>query len=296
MKKNLIFVCITLFLSLWVDVSFAQTKTVTGVVRGSDKKVLPGVNVFQKGTTNGTSSNVNGEFSISVPEDAILVFSFIGLQNFETPVAGKQVFEIQMKSDVIELEEVIAVGYQTVHKRDVTAAITSIKGTELEHIPMTSISTILATQTAGLQTISLSGAPGSRGSVIIRGNTSISGSINANTAFSNPLYVVDGVQTSLVDLAGPSASNLDFLSGLNPNDIESIDILKDASAAAIYGSRGANGVIIITTKKGKALEKPEFVFNYSVGITPQPKLVPMLVGAAERREKMRMIETASVKT
>ncbi|MGQ7868416.1 SusC/RagA family TonB-linked outer membrane protein [Sunxiuqinia sp. sy24] len=289
MKKTLVFMCMALFLTLLGNESFAQTKTVTGIVRDAEGGTLPGANVFQSGTTIGTVTNVNGEFSLQVAEDAVLVISFVGLETVEIPVKGKTVLNVSLKSDSQAIDEVVAIGYQTVHKRDVTASVTSIRSEDLENIPVTSVSSLLASQSTGIQNITISGAPGARGAVMIRGNTSISGDLNANTAFSNPLYVVDGVQTSLEDLAGYNVSNTDFLASLNPADIESIDILKDASAAAIYGSRGANGVIIINTKKGTALDKPEFTFTANYGIQPKPDLVPMLVGTAERREKMRMI-------
>ena len=289
MKKTLVFVCMALVLCLLASQSFAQTKTISGVVKDPDGATLPGANVIQKGTTNGTITNANGEFSISMPSEGVLLISFIGLEPTEISVAGKSVINVELKASSQAIDEVVAIGYQTVHKREVTASVTSIRSDDIENIPVTSVSSLLATQSTGIQNVTLSGAPGARGNIMIRGNTSISGDLNANTAFSNPLYVIDGVQTSLEDLAGYNVSNTDFLASLNPTDIESIDILKDASAAAIYGSRGANGVIIINTKKGRAMDKPEFTFTANYGFQPQPELVGMLVGTAERREKMRMI-------
>lgn len=290
MKRSLFFVFMTLFLSLWVNEAFAQTKTITGVVKDAEGTGLPGANVVQKGTANGTATDMNGEFRLTLPTDATLVVSFLGFETQELSVEGRSVFEVQLKEDAMVLDEFVKIGYQTVHKKDNTAAVSSIRSDALENIPVTSVSQLLSTQSTGVQSISLSGAPGSRGSLIVRGNTSISGQLDANSAFSNPLYVVDGVQTSLEDLAGYNVSNVDFLASLNPTDIESVDILKDASAAAIYGSRGANGVIIITTKKGMALDKPEFTFTANYGVQPKPELVPILSGAAERRAKMGMVE------
>jgi TonB-dependent starch-binding outer membrane protein SusC len=290
MKKTFILIWMFLFLAILGGEALAQRKTVTGVVKEAEGTTLPGANVLEKGTTNGVATDSDGNFSITVADNAILVVSFLGFETNEVSVAGRTNFTILLKSDAQVLNEVVAIGYQRVHKRDVTASITSIRADALESIPVVSISSLLATQSAGLQSVTLSGAPGARGAVVIRGNSSISGDLNANTAFSNPLYVVDGVQTSLEDLAGYNVSNTDFLASLNPQDIESVDILKDASAAAIYGSRGANGVIIITTKKGKALDKPEFTFSANYGVQPMPNLVPMLVGAAERRAKMAMIQ------
>ena len=291
MKKTLCFVFVILSLLFISEGVMAQTKKISGVVRDPDGITLPGANVTQKGTSNGTITNVNGEFTLSVPDNAVILISFVGMETVELPVTGKVTFEVKMETSSQSIDEVVAIGYQTVHKRDLTASVTSIGAEDMENIPVTSVSSLLASQSTGLQSVTISGAPGARGAVMIRGNTSISGDLNANTAFSNPLYVVDGVQTSLEDLAGYNVSNLDFLASLNPADIESIDILKDASAAAIYGSRGANGVIIITTKKGKALDKPEFSFTANYGIQPKPELVSMLVGAAERRTKMDMINT-----
>lgn len=263
--------------------------TITGVILDDAGGTLPGANVMVKGSTNATSADMDGKFKITAPLDAVLVVSFIGMKTKEVQVNGRIVLEIKLESDMTTLDEVVAIGYQKVHKRDLTASVSSIRSEELESTPVTSVSSLLATQSTGLQNVVMSGAPGSRGAVVIRGNSSISGQLDANSAFSNPLYVIDGVQTSLEDLAGYNVSNIDFLASLNPSDIESIDILKDASAAAIYGSRGANGVIIINTKKGKALDKPEFTFTSSVGFQPKPELVTMLTGTAERRAKMAMI-------
>ncbi|MCG8311378.1 MAG: SusC/RagA family TonB-linked outer membrane protein [Cytophagales bacterium] len=265
---------------------------ITGKVSSSeDSEGLPGVNVMVKGTSYGTVTDVEGNYSLNVPDqNSILVFSSVGFVSEEILVGSQTTVDIALVPDITTLDEMVVVGYQTVHKWDVTASVSSIRSEAMENIPVTSITELLGTQSTGVQTISLSGAPGARGSIVIRGNTSISGDLDVNTAFSNPLYVVDGVQTSLEDLAGFNVSNVDYLAQLNPADIESIDILKDASASAIYGSRGANGVIIINTKKGRALDKPEFSFTANYGVQPQPELVPMLVGAAERRAKMGMIE------
>ncbi len=268
-----------------------ENRIITGKVTDEMGAALPGVTIAVAGTSKGTVSNVDGNYELTVPsEDAVLIFSFIGMKTQEIKVGRQTSINVMMEEESIGVEEVVAIGYQSVHKRDLTASVTSVRSEDLENIPVTNVSALLATQTTGIQNVTLSGAPGARGALTIRGNTSISGDLNANTAFSNPLYVVDGVQTSLEDLAGYNVSNTDYLASLNPADIESIDILKDASAAAIYGSRGANGVIIINTKKGKALAKPEFTFTANYGFQPKPERVAMLVGAAERRAKMGMIK------
>jgi TonB-linked SusC/RagA family outer membrane protein len=263
--------------------------TVTGKVTGELGENLTGASVKIKGTTKVVATDVDGRFSIVAKDTDVLVISFVGYTTKEVTVGNQKELNIRLVPKQNELNDIVVVGYQKVHKKNVNAAVASISSKQLESIPVLSVSALIASLSTGVQTPTQSGAPGGRGSVVIRGNTNMSGKVDG-TGYSNPLYVIDGVQTSLEDLAGYNTSNTDFLASLNPNDIESIDILKDASAAAIYGSRGANGVIIITTKKGTALDKPEFSFSSSVGFSPIPKLVPMLVGSAERKAKMGMID------
>jgi TonB-linked SusC/RagA family outer membrane protein len=263
--------------------------TVTGKVTGELGENLPGASVKIKGTNKVVSTDVDGSFSIVAKDTDVLVVSFIGYTTKEVAVGSQKQFNIRLKPEQNQLNDIVVIGYQKAHKKNVNAAVSSINSKQLESIPVISVSALIASLSTGVQTPTQSGAPGGRGSVVIRGNSNLSGAADG-TGYSNPLYVIDGVQTSLEDLAGYNTSNTDFLASLNPNDIESIDLLKDASAAAIYGSRGANGVIIITTKKGTALDKPEFNFSMSTGITPIPELVRMLVGSAERNAKMGMID------
>ncbi|WP_018472974.1 SusC/RagA family TonB-linked outer membrane protein [Echinicola pacifica] len=272
----------------------AQTITVSGTVTDSETgETIPMANIRIQGTTKGMASDLDGHYKINVEQGQTLIYSFLGYTPTEVTVGTQQVIDVALKANESELDEVVVVGYQSVIKRDVTGSVSSIKSDQLEAIPVTNVATLIGTQSTGIQTVNISGAPGARGALVIRGSTAVSGELDGGerfTAFSTPLYVVDGVQTSLEDLAGYGVSNTDYLASLNPNDIESIDILKDASAAAIYGSRGANGVIIIKTKGGLALDKPQFDFSMSFGVQPIPELVPMLAGAAERREKMGMID------
>ncbi len=283
-----------LFFSLFLGSTYAQqskTDVRGSIVEAETGYPVLGATIIEKGTSNGVASDYDGNFSIKVTgPESVLNISFMGFKGQEIKVGNKTEFNIILESEAQALDDIVLIGYQKVKRKDVTGAVTSISAAQIENIPVVSISSLLATQSTGIQNVSMSGAPGARQSLVIRGNTSMGGELDANTAFSNPLYVIDGVQTSLEDLAGYNVSNVDFLASLNPNDVQSIDILKDASAAAIYGSRGANGVIIITTKGGMALDKPEFSFSTSVGVQPQPDLVPMLVGAAERREKWRMMD------
>jgi TonB-dependent starch-binding outer membrane protein SusC len=263
---------------------------IKGIVTDMGEMPLPGAYVTVKGGKGGTITDANGNFSIDVPSlKATLKVTFIGMIPQEVPVDGKTNLTIVLEEDATLLDEVVATGYQSTHKRNLTSSVSSVSSEQLSSIPVASVSSLLAGQAAGVQSVISSGAPGARGAVVIRGNTSVSGQLDPNTAYSNPLYVVDGVQTSLEDLAGYNQSNTDFLASLNPEDIESIDILKDASAAAIYGSRGANGVIIIKTKKGK-IGKPEFNFSAYQGITQKPQLLQTLVGSAERQKKMDLID------
>ncbi|UNY97298.1 SusC/RagA family TonB-linked outer membrane protein [Zhouia spongiae] len=277
---------------LTVTFSFAQETVITGsVVDGVTGAPLPGVNILVKGTRIGVAADFDGNFMLKAPDDqATLVFTLIGYKTQEIQLQGRSSLTVSLDEDLTELDDVVLIGYQKVKKRNVSGAVSSVRSDAIEDIPVLNVSGIIATQVTGVQSVSMSGAPAARGALVIRGSTAIGSDIDPDLAYSNPLYVIDGVQTSLEDLAGYGVSNTDFLASLNPNDIESIDILKDASAAAIYGSRGANGVILIETKKGAVLDKPEFSFSTSMGIQPQPDLVKMLVGAAERRAKMNMIQ------
>jgi len=262
----------------------ADVDPITGKVTGELGESLFGASVKIKGTNKVESTDVDGSFSIVAKEGDVLIVSYVGFITKEVTVGSQKQLNIRLKSAQNDLSDVVVIGYQKVHKKNVNAAVSTISSKDLQDIPVISVSSIIGSLATGIQTPTQTGAPGGRGSLVIRGNTSMSGS-----GYSSPLYVIDGVQTSLEDLAGYNTSNTDFLASLNPNDIEKIDFLKDASAAAIYGSRGANGVIIITTKKGGALDKPEFTFSLNTGISPIPNLVTMNIGSAERNAKMAML-------
>ncbi|HAZ02958.1 MAG TPA: SusC/RagA family protein [Prolixibacteraceae bacterium] len=218
--------------------------TVTGKVSDSAGQSLPGVSVVVKGVTNGTITDFEGNFSLSnVPGDATLVFSFVGMKTVEFSVSGKSVINVTMIEEVIGIEEVVAIGYGTMKKSDLTGSITSVSSDDLTAFPSAGIDQALQGRATGVQITSRNGSePGGDIRIRIRGGTSI----NASSA---PLYVIDG-------FAGGSVPP--------PEDIESIEILKDASATAIYGSRGANGVVLITTKSGKTGDtKIELNSSYS---------------------------------
>lgn len=252
MKNKLIITLAILLLPLAI---FAQSKTVTGVINDDQGLPLPGVTVQVKGTDNlGAVTNFDGEFSIIVPslKKQVLIFSYVGFQTIEFDATETTTVNISMQIDTAELDEVVVIGYGTVLKKDVTGSVSSVKVDENIANQTTGIDQLLQGRAAGVQVSQNSSALGSGVSVRIRGTNSLRGN-------NEPLYVVDGIIIASsgedvlaaggVGNSGQEAQN--GLTGINPRDIESIEVLKDASATAIYGSRGANGVVLITTKKGE---------------------------------------------
>jgi TonB-linked SusC/RagA family outer membrane protein len=229
-----------------------QQKTISGTVLDESGQAMPGVTVVIKGTTSGAVTNMDGIYSIAnVPENSTLVFSFVGMTTQEI-VVGKQVaINVSMKADAIGIEEVVAIGYGTVKKSDLTGAVAVVSGDDLTSMASPNFEQGMQGKVAGLQMTQTSAEPGGGISVKIRGTNSLLGS-------SEPLYVIDGFPISNDNASRPGGwegqGSLNLLSNLNPSDIESVQVLKDASATAIYGSRGANGVVIVTTKKGKTGE------------------------------------------
>jgi TonB-linked SusC/RagA family outer membrane protein len=247
-------------------VLFSQQRTVTGKVVDDTNAALPGASVVVKGTTIGTASDLNGNFTLQVPSDATtLVITFVGMDTKEVPItAGPMTITMTMSAE--EVDAVVVIGYGTIRRSEVTSAIASVKTEEIKDLVVTGIDQALQGKVAGLQVMNNSGQPGGGVSVRVRGITSI----NSN----DPLIVVDGVpftdnnveNTGYDGLGGSDGQTQNsFLATLNPNDIESIDVLKDASAQAIYGSQAANGVILITTKKGKAGDG-KITYDFSYGI------------------------------
>lgn len=212
-----------------------QAKRVSGVVTDSAGEPIPGANVVQKETTNGTVTDMNGKYTLDVPNNATLVISFIGYTTKEIKVGSQSVLNVSLVEEAIGLNEVVAIGYGYVKKKDLTGAVSTVSADDMVlGGTVSNAAQALQGKTAGVQVSQSSKAPGGTIAVRVRGNNSISST-------NEPLYVVDGF---------PSSEGLN----LNPNDIESMQILKDASATAIYGARGANGVVLITTKRGKAGE------------------------------------------
>jgi TonB-linked SusC/RagA family outer membrane protein len=211
----------------------SQSKPVKGVVKGDDGVALPGVTVVEKSTpSNGTVTDADGNFSISVREGATLVISFIGLKTQEVAVGNQTTIEVVMETDITQLSEVVVVGYGTMKKSDLTGSIVSIGGDDLKKVPVASVAESLTGRLAGVQVTGTEGSPDAEINIRVRGGGSI-------TQSNQPLYIVDGFP-------------INSINDITPSDIETINVLKDASSTAIYGSRGANGVIIITTKSGKA--------------------------------------------
>ncbi|MVM40817.1 SusC/RagA family TonB-linked outer membrane protein [Spirosoma sp. HMF3257] len=261
----------------------AQGVRITGrVISVQDGQPLPGVNIQVKGTTNGVSSDANGNYSITVPgSTAVLLMTSIGLVSQEITVGNRTVINIQMQESINELTQVVVTGYSTLQRKDISSSIASISPEKFKDIPVASFDQALQGQAAGVQVSQSSGTPGGGLMVRIRGNTSISAS-------NRPLFIVDGVPVENGALTGRDFGGQtdNALALFNPNDIESIDVLKDASAKAIYGSRAANGVVLITTKRGKANQKTKFTADVQQGLIDIVRR-PDLLNASELLDLQR---------
>ena len=278
---------------------FQNDVVVRGRIIDNTGAGMPGVNVLVKGSSFGTTTDADGQYTLSIPSssssNATLVYSFIGYQPQEVIVGSRSTIDITLEADITELSEVIVVGYGTQEKREVTAAISSISKDAMQKISATNPLDAMKGQIAGVDVLQASGRPGQASSITIRGRRSIN-------AGNDPLIVVDGVPMSAgtsptyrYDVAqGKSIPDTDVpatvgLQDFNPNDIESIEVLKDAAATAIYGSRGANGVLLITTKRGKA-GKTTVQYTGTVGVTEAFRTFPMMNGeqfTALKREAWR---------
>ncbi|MDN5287178.1 MAG: TonB-dependent receptor plug [Mucilaginibacter sp.] len=235
---------------------YAQDIQIKGAVKSGTGEPLPGTTVTEKGTANGKIADNNGNYEIKVKANAILVFSFIGTKKVEEPINGRSVINVTLADDKSVMNEVVVIGYGQTKRKDITGAIASIKAEELDKVPVQNVASALEGRLAGVSVTSGDGTPGSSPSITIRGGGSI-------TQSNEPLYVVDGI---------PQTDGLAFL---DPTDIQSIDVLKDASATSIYGARGANGVILVTTKKGKP-GKLTITYDGYYGVKKVTKTLPML--------------------
>jgi TonB-dependent starch-binding outer membrane protein SusC len=238
---------------------FAQNKTITGTVTDAAGKPVPKASVLVKGTATGTTTNDDGSFRLSVPANArTLIVSSIGMGETEVSISGRTNIDVKLQEQNKTLEEVVVVAYGNQVKRKVTGSVATVKNDELENRPFSSFDQALQGKVAGLQSVSPNGQPGGAQTIRIRGVSSVTGN-------NDPLYVVDGIPINAGDFSR-IATTANALAGLNPNDIESVTVLKDAASASVYGSRASNGVILITTKKGKA-GKTKIRFDTEVGLT-----------------------------
>ena len=239
---------------------------ISGKVTGDDGEELPGVNILLKGTTIGTTTDVDGTYSLSIPDgNGTLIFSFVGYNPQEISVSNRSQIDIQLVTDSKALEEIVVVGYGTMKKSDVTGAITSVKSKDITAIPTTNALRSLQGKVAGIDITQSSGQPGAGINILLRGNRSL-------RADNNPLVLVDGI---------PYGSFVD----INPTDIESIEVLKDVASTAIYGTRGANGVIIITTKRG-SVGKAKLSVNSYVSVNTRG-LYPRMMNGEEYAQLKR---------
>lgn len=256
MKVNLYKLFISVLFICFTTGLMAQKHTVTGTVNDeTDQTGIPGATVLEKGTTNGTITDVNGHYSLIVSSDKdTLIFSFIGYKKIEIPINGRAIIDVNLYSDQTELDEVVVIGYGTQKKKVVTGAIATVDAEQIGKIPVLRVEQAMQGQAAGVQVTQMSGQPGEAPTVRIRGT--------GTSMDSNPLYVVDGMVVGGIDY-------------LNPGDIQSIDVLKDAASAAIYGARAANGVVLISTKGGKA-GGTSLNFSTYYGIQNVGKTIEML--------------------
>lgn len=261
----------------------AQSKAIQGkVLSGEDKTPIPGVSILEKGTTSGTVTDAEGNYSLTVKENAVLVFSFVGYTSQEVPVSGQTQLDITLQTDLQTLNEVVIIGYGEQERKDVTGSVTAITARDFNKGVLTSPQDLLVGKLAGVQVTPNSGAPGSSATIRIRSGSSL-------YASNDPLIVIDGFPVDNATISGMSNP----LASLNPNDIESFTVLKDASATAIYGSRASNGVIIVTTKKGKE-DKLQLSYNGNFSVSSPIKYVDVFDGDEYRQLTADLIESGKV--
>lgn len=267
MKKLTLFLICILFVGM--QIVNAQVKSITGTVTSKeDGTSIPGVSVQVKGTTLGTVTDMDGKFMLSAPDGAkILVFSFIGMKNLEVEMGDQTTFAVSMETDVFSVDEVVVVGYGVQQKREVAGAISTIKGEDIKLMPVQSFDQALQGKAAGVMITMPNGVLNNPPVIRVRG-------VNSITSSSFPLIVVDGVPVFTGDQSANSAAS-NALGDINPSDILSMEVLKDASATAIYGSRAANGVILITTKRGSG-GKVKVNYDGFIGYTEPYNLFEMM--------------------
>lgn len=270
-QKNHGFVPSFLILFLLGFTVYSQ-ETVKGTVLDANSLPLLGVTIIENNSSNGTTTDFDGNFEIYIPKKTVLIFSYVGFKTLKVDASPGQTLNVTLKDDIESLSEVVLVGYGTQTRKTMTSRTSSVKAEEIANVPVTSSDQLLQGRASGVQISNTSGEPGAGVSVKIRGTSSISGS-------SDPLYVVDGIpiQSSNLSQLGVGGATTNPIADINPADIESIDILKDASATAIYGSRAANGVVLITTKRGKR-DESVVSFGMYTGIQNYVKKPSLVTG------------------
>lgn len=277
MKKSKL---LTFILTFFIGTLFAQTHSVTGTVTSAaDRMPVPGATVQVKGTTIGTTTDLDGNYKINADPKSTLVFSYVGMLTFEIPVNNRMMINVMMEEKKVNLGEVVVVGYSTSSKKLISNSVGVVNSEELRNNPVRTIDGVLQGKVAGVSISMNSGTPGGQNNIRMRGGSSI-------TASNQPLVIVDGVPVITGDYGqiGYSGQSIDALSDINPNDIESITFLKDASATAIYGARASNGVMLVTTKKG-SYQKTSVNLSTSFGWQNLPKeRIPKMMNAAQWNE------------
>lgn len=251
----------------------AQDIQISGTVTSADdQSPLPGVTILVKGSLKGTTSDLGGKYSLQAPVNATLVFSYVGMQTREIPVNSRKTIDVEMTDQKIALGELVVVGYSTASKKLLSGSIETVNEDEIKNIPVRTIDGVLLGQTAGMTVNTQSGTPGGQNTIKLRGGSSINAS-------NQPLIVIDGIPTITGEFSqvGMSGQELNAMTDINPNDIETMTILKDASATSIYGARASNGVILITTKKGSR-DRTDVALNLSYGwqTLPSERIIPMM--------------------
>lgn len=247
---------------MYCNFSFGQALTVTGTVKDNTGSPIPGATIQIKGTTKGTATNLDGKYTIQTETNSVLVFSFVGFTTAEIPVNGRAVVDVELKASTENIEELVVIGYGTAKKTDLTGSVTTVSSKDFNKGAITSAQDLIVGKTAGVVVTTSGGAPGSGSTIRVRGGSSLNAS-------NDPLIVIDGVAIDNNNVSG--SSNL--LSFVNPNDIETITVLKDASSTAIYGSRASNGVILITTKKGVAGSGMKISYNGNTSVSSAVKFL-----------------------
>ncbi|MEM6865076.1 MAG: TonB-dependent receptor plug domain-containing protein, partial [Bacteroidota bacterium] len=269
----------TLFTLLFATVALSQEKTITGTVTDQTGFPLPGVNIIVEGTSNGTQTDFDGNYTITANEGQALLFTYLGQKTERRVIGASDVINLQMEEDAQALQEVVVIGYGNQEEKKIIQNVGIVKQEAIENLQVVSADQLLQGQSAGTQIVNASGVLGSAAVIRVRG-------VNSINSGSQPLIVIDGVP--ITDTAGNTLNRggntgINPLSYVNPNDIESLTVLKDAGATSIYGSRGANGVILITTKRGRKGEKTTVTFDMSTQYS-QSTDVPDILTADEFRQ------------